>query len=194
MDVFEQQNQRSSPAECWACVRSRRWESWQSYCTLLQPLKETQHFRITCSDASPYFGRGCSHWSSSAPLTLSSVENSLQSSLRCSTILVPCWTPLASAISNTPELRSGRTERVRGSCVFPLAGFKIKRLSVFALIPIPSFSSLTRPMTTCILVRRAQPTWSRRRHGRPPWRPNRIPPRTDRWWCCWPLPGSAGHL
>lgn len=42
----------------------------------------------------------------SIPLTLSSAENSLQSSLRCSTILVPGLTPLASAISNTPDLGS----------------------------------------------------------------------------------------
>ncbi len=38
------------------------------------------------------------------PLTRSSDENSLQSSLRWSTILVPWRTPEASAISNTPEL------------------------------------------------------------------------------------------
>ncbi len=38
------------------------------------------------------------------PLTRSSDENSLQSSLRWSTILVPGRTPEASAISNTPEL------------------------------------------------------------------------------------------
>lgn len=55
----------------------------------------------------------CAHRSCSAPFTLSSDENSLQSSLKCSTILVPCWTPLASAISNTPELRVGGGQRHR---------------------------------------------------------------------------------
>lgn len=55
----------------------------------------------------------CSYSYSSRPLTLSSEENSLQSSLRCSTIFVPCWTPLASAISNTPELRKTTRECLR---------------------------------------------------------------------------------
>lgn len=45
------------------------------------------------------------------PLTLSSEQNSLQSSLRCSTIFVPCWTPVASAISKAPELRETMTEQ-----------------------------------------------------------------------------------
>lgn len=57
----------------------------------------------------------------------------------------------------------------------------------------PSCPALTRLKTTCIQVRRAPPPCCRRRRGRPPWRLNRIPPRTDRWWCCWLQPGSAGH-
>lgn len=44
------------------------------------------------------------------PLTRSSDENSLQSSLRWSTILVPWRTPDASAISNTPELQTHKTQ------------------------------------------------------------------------------------
>lgn len=65
--------------------------------------------------------RHCSYSNSSRPLTLSSEENSLQSSLRCSTIFVPCWTPLASAISNTPELRKTTTENVWGSHLVEVA-------------------------------------------------------------------------
>lgn len=50
------------------------------------------------------------------PLTRSSDENSLQSSLRWSTILVPGRTPEASAISNTPELQTHKTVSKTWKC------------------------------------------------------------------------------
>lgn len=135
------------------------------------------------------------------PLTLSSEENSLHSSLRCSTIFVPCWTPLASAISKTPELRETMNMNIIYEYMLCSAE-KEKHIQCISfshfldikitLIPFPSLP-LTRLRTTCIRVHQVQQSGSRRPRGWPPWRQSRIQLQTDQWWCCWPQPGSAVH-